>query len=138
MKYKALSLVLVVFLLGGCDHAIDCLDNDGPVFNQRALSSPVLNQVYEDRISVSIKNEPLDDQYDYEFSYTGRLPAGITARSSGRIYQFEGTPTELGRFEIDVLVKVSGSNSLSFFTEDESGLCYNSRRQTFVLDIQTM
>lgn len=138
MKLNIPTLFLLAFLMSGCDHVVDCLDDDGPVFNQKTLDQPVLNQEYLDQISVSIRNEPLDDSYDYEFSYTGRLPTGITARSSGRIYQFEGTPTELGNFEIDVLVQVSGRNTLAIFNEDDSGLCFTTNRQKYRMDIQMM
>lgn len=136
MNTKIPHLLLTTLLLTGCDHAIDCIDDDGPVFNQKTLTPPILNQVYENQISVSIRNEPLDDQYRYDFSYTGTLPNGISTRSAGRIFQFEGTPTELGAFEIEVFVQVGGDNLFNEILADDSGLCFTTQRQKYILDVQ--
>lgn len=44
----------------------------------------------------------------------------------------------MGVFEVEVLVRVGGENSFSEILNDDSGLCYTTRRQKFTLDVQAM
>ena len=139
---KARMLYLVGILTGlltGCDilfaHALDCLDSDGPEFNKSILAAPVLNQVYQETIVVSINNEPRDDRFNYSFTFRGELPAGLTGMqegSNGRRYFLDGTPTETGTFKFDLFVSVEEPSE---FENNNSGLCYTNRTGNFELTV---
>lgn len=138
-----MTLLLPLLLtLSGCDvlfdSAADCIDSDGPTFNKRTLAQPVLNQVYSETVTASIQNEPRDDRFSYDFDVAGALPTGITWRQlagSSRQVIFEGTPTELGEFQITLLVAVEEP-----FLGDSanSGLCYTTRSRKFDLVVQPL
>jgi len=130
-----LLLVTAVLWLSGCDYIVDCLDGDGPVFNRGSLPSPVLNQVYEETIRVSIENEPRDDWFRYAFEYSGRLPQGISTIANGRDFILTGTPTEMGTFSIEVLVQVRGRDNNPTFSTGTSGLCYTSRAKKYTFSV---
>ena len=137
MKCAQLLFATSSLLLTGCDAlidlAIDCIDHDGPEFNQTLLVSPVLNQVYAETITVSIDNEPLDDRFDYEFSLSGVLPSGILTEETGRRLIFSGTATELGQFRFEVFVEISNRNG-----NLASGLCFTTASRNFELTVLPM
>ncbi len=126
-------LVLAVLAGSGCESAIDCLDNDGPVFITTEVSNPVLNQVYTETITVEINNEPRDDNFQYEFGITGNLPAGVSSSSVGRRYIFNGTPTEEGTFQFTVYVTVDDS-----VIPSESGLCFYNASRSYEITVQPL
>ena len=134
---KPSLLLAAATLLAGCDalidNALDCVDSDGPEFDRRILASPVLNQVYNETLTVRISNEPQDDRFLYDFEIVGEPPEGITITQEpgrGRRLFFEGAAIEEGTFELDIFVAVSVSSS-SF--EGTSGLCFTSRSRNFEL-----
>ncbi|OED41127.1 hypothetical protein AB833_10225 [Chromatiales bacterium (ex Bugula neritina AB1)] len=118
-------------MLAGCDSLVDCLDGDGPIFNKGTLNEGVLNEVYSDTVIASVDNEPRDDRFAYRFTLTGALPAGIQVRQTGRRLLFTGTATDSGDFPLTLFVTVD--DGLSAF---DSGLCYRSRTEDFVLRIR--
>ena len=139
---KAIILLVVSLGLSGCDvlfdSAIDCLDSDGPDFDRRTLTNPILNQVYSELLTARIENEPRDDTFDYRFELIGQLPAGITWRQQaplGRRIIFEGTPTEIVTAEFTMLVAVDEG---PLVTTTNSGLCFTSRSRRFTLDVQPL
>lgn len=126
----------------GCDalldNALDCLDSDGPEFDKRTIETPVLNQVYQDVVSVRIENEPRDDRFSYDIRVQGSLPAGLIAEqvpSTGRQLFISGTPTELGMFSFTLFVAVE--NGVQGFS-DTSGLCYTTRSRIFEVTVAPM
>jgi len=138
---KLLGLVALL-AVGGCDvlfdSALDCIDSDGPTFDRRELAQPVLNQVYSETVTARIENEPRDDRFLYEFDVLGELPPGITWRQlagSSRRVAFEGTATELGTYEITLVVAVDEP-----FLDDtiNSGLCYTTRSRRFDLVVEPL
>jgi len=128
---KTLCLIGSIVTLGGCDAALDCIDNDGPEFSTTTIMPAALNQVYRADIEVSIRNEPLDDRFDYRFRVTGNLPPGISSRSSGRTLELSGTATELGSYLFEVTVEVDDGLSAA-----ESGLCFRVRDRDFTLLVE--
>jgi len=139
-KYPMLTAVLLSsFSLSGCDalfdHAIDCIDNDGPVLNPSVLPNPILNQVYDERVLASIKNEPNDNRFKYEFSLLGTLPEGMQSETGGREIRLFGTPTELGDFNFTIDVEILDDSTIG---NDTSGLCFTFDRNEYRWSIQTM
>lgn len=125
---KALALASTM-ILAGCDAVVDCLDNDGPVFNTSVLEPATLNQVYSQTISASVDNEPNDGRFIYEITQiSGTLPPGITAEQRGRAYVFSGTPTALGTFNVEINIEIDDGLDAA-----ESGLCYRNRSRSFAL-----
>lgn len=118
---------LLACMLPGChEHVADCLDGDGPEFSTDNLPNAVLNQQYEARIRVQIENEPFDDLFFYDFDYEqSELPEGLRFMQydAERYLYIEGTPTESGRFVLEVAVRVGGSPDL----------CYYRNRETYTL-----
>jgi len=126
---------MAAILLTACDalidNALDCVDSDGPEFDRRILASPVLNQVYNETLTVRINNEPLDDRFQYDFEILGEPPEGITITQEpgrGRRLFFEGTAVEEGTFELRIFVSVDSSGF-----ETTSGLCFTNRSRNFEL-----
>ena len=129
-RTKSIVTVLCLSSLTACDAAFDCLDNDGPVFEKQVLLPAVLNQVYTDTIRASVKNEPQDQRFDYRFTITGQLPAGIVAESIGQSLVFNGTATVAGDFPFTLYVEVDdGLNA------QDSGLCFVNTTSNYVLKV---
>jgi len=122
-----------VMLGTGCESAIDCLDNDGPEFQTRTISDPVLNQEYSETISVAINNEPRDDNFLYEFRLQGDLPSGVSGSSIGRTYFLNGTAIQEGTFRFTVYVSVDDN-----LQPEDSGLCFYNASQTYEITVQPM
>jgi len=138
--YLSLSTVLLVSpVLSSCDalidYAIDCIDNDKPELRPAELPNPILNQAYNQSISVSIRNEPYDDSFTYLFEFSGNFPTGIQATSSGRIVSIFGTPTVLGEFQFNVTVRVEAGVGLA---SDTHGLCSTVDSEYYSWSIQPM
>lgn len=134
MNIKLHTLLALTVLAGtGCESAIDCLDNDGPEFLTRQISDPILNQVYSETITVAINNEPRDDNFQYDFQFSGGLPAGLTGSSIGRRYLLNGTPTEQGTYQFTVFVSVDDN-----LLPSESGLCFYNASQTYEINVQPL
>lgn len=136
-RIKPSLLLIAASMLAACDalidNALDCVDSDGPEFDRRVLASPVLNQVYNETLTVRIENEPLDDRFLYDFEIIGEPPEGITITQEpgrGRRLFFEGTAIEEGTFDLRIFVAVDAPSS-SF--EGTSGLCFTSRSRIFQL-----
>ena len=115
--------VMVMFLSACHDHVSDCLDGDGPEFSTDNLPNAVLNQEYEARIRVQVRNEPFDDSFFYDFDYgQWELPRGLrfVQYDSERYLYIVGTPTEAGVFRFDVSVRVGASVDLCYYRTSES------------------
>ena len=97
------------------------------------LANPVLNQLYDELILVSIRNEPFDDSFDYQFTLTGELPEGIETESDGRTFRLLGTPIELGEYRFSVRVDVIGTDNLF---NNTNGLCLTTDTRNYIWNIQ--
>lgn len=123
------------------DRIIDCVDLDGPEIETSKLEDAFEGVEYSQVILASIKREPQDDHFLYDFEIEGRLPEGIFLRQekdSRRIY-IEGITTESGNFPIKITVRVEEPRSpYSIFEEDhdDTDLCYHSASKEFTLHVQ--
>jgi len=137
--FAVLFIILLSPAISGCDvlwdAAIDCIDNDKPVLSPGVLPNPILNQVYEGRVHVGIRNEPYDDRFNYRFRLSGSFPPGMQTEAVKRDFFISGTPTELGDYTFTVQVTVEDE----YFGDDStSGLCSTIDRQTYNWTIQPM
>lgn len=107
--------------------AIACIDNDKPVL-RGALPNPILNQEYEGLINVSIRNEPYDSSYDYNFSLYGDIPPGMTTKNSGRQIRLMGRPTVPGVYNFSVGVQVDDG---PYGANKTKGLCFTTDKEHF-------
>jgi len=133
----ACLLLFCSFVLSACDElidlAVDCVDDDKPELRPTMLANPVLNQLYDELILVSIRNEPFDDSFDYQFTLTGELPEGIETESDGRTFRLLGTPIELGEYRFSVRVDVIGTDNLF---NNTNGLCLTTDTRNYIWNIQ--
>lgn len=141
-RFCVVALALMLGLsLSSCDllldAAIDCLDDDRPQFNRAVLPDPILNQAYRELIQASIKNEPNDDSFEYDFFVSGSLPEGLVTEISNREVLVIGTPVELGSFTLGLFVKVISPPGSSL-SGDDSGLCKTTLGRNFDLTVQEM
>ena len=133
----AALLLFCTFILSACDElldlAVDCLDGDKPELRPAILASPVLNQLYDETILASIRNEPFDDSFTYEFTLTGELPEGIETDIEGRNFRLLGTPIELGEYRFSVRVDVLGNNNPF---NNTNGLCQTTDTNNYIWNIR--
>ena len=139
---------MLISSLSGCDLLldafVDCLDNDKPQFGADPFPTAILNEVYSHTVTASIKNEPNDDLYKYSITWSGSLPQGMSfvRDSNDRTISLQGTPTELGTFNIILSVNVeppvSTANSSADFYDDGNDLCETSHTRTYILSVIVM
>ena len=142
---KRLFLLLMIAVLAGCDDYVgDCLDYDGPEFDQRSVPIAVLNQEYSTIIVVYLENEPFDDRYYYDIEFSGALPQGIQVIDdfNDRTVNIQGTPTQLGSFTFELYVRVFDPYTHNGYYYDPhdpfadgDNLCYSTNRETFTLSV---
>ena len=139
--YWLVSLLALCMGLSSCDifldAAIDCLDGDRPQFNRSVLPDPVLNQTYREVIQASIRNEPYDDRFEYDFLVSGSLPMGLATEIVNREVMIIGTPIELGTFTLGLFVEVRLPSS-GPFNQTNGGLCSTELGRNFELTVQAM
>ena len=99
---------------------ISCCVIEELVFNVTTLPDAVLNQEYKVIITASVKNNPEDDTFDYEFKLTGTLPNGLifTKDEENRRVIISGTPLEQGSFEVTLQGKVSEPYDPDEYSDD--------------------
>lgn len=140
-------LVGLLLFVSGCEELqealLDCLDDDGPQFDQHAVPTAVLNEMYYAKIRASINNDPRDTLFDYWIEWEGDLPAGLTLTipDNDRVAIIEGTPTEYGDFyfKLKVRVKLKDSAWSSINEEDyDDGLCYHRDSEGYTLSVVIM
>lgn len=120
-------------------------------FDKTTLPDAVLNQEYNVTITASVKNNPDDDSFDYDFILIGSLPDGLffTKDLNNRRVIISGTPTSQGTYILTLKGKVSDpydlddeNNDLLDITlgiEDEI-VCSNhyEHEQTYTLNVNVM
>jgi len=124
-----------VFILGlllpliSCEAILDDAINCGPkdaVLEKKALRVGKLNANYVDSIKASIKNEPGDEDYPYNFYLDGDLPKGIYAEVHRNRVDILGVPTETGSFRFKLTVSVT-------FGEDPT--CSKSKTESYTITV---
>ena len=139
---RMLLLLSSALSVSGCDlifdSIIDCIDDDRPEIRGE-LPSPVLNQYYDEGVSVSIRNEPYDDKFIYSYDFSGSLPEGIQIDIDDRSFRLIGTPIETGEYQFSISVKVEDSTPYSNdLTGDTEGLCSTSDSENFRWSVRVM
>lgn len=108
---------MALLVLQSCDNATDCIINSRPHLPHKNLDDGREGYFYEDVIRAEIKNEPRDNDYWYYFSVRG-LPRGMEYESIGTDLFIYGTPSDPGRYEVQVFVEVEPK--ILFFDDDDS------------------
>ena len=139
-KYASLALIFVFSsILVGCEDPLDCIIDDRPVLNTQKLSQPILNQVFDASITVSVQNNIHDDQYYYDWRLEGALPSGVSYSIDKRVLTFSGTPTALGRYSYSVNVYVrSDLNWQDTYGLNAAELCRQSIKRNYTMDVASM
>jgi hypothetical protein len=124
-------LIITVFLLPllSCEAIINDAINCGPkdaVLEKKQLRVGKLNSNYVDSIKASVKNEPGDEDYPYNFFIDGDFPKGIYAEVHRNRLDIIGVPTETGNFRINITVSVN-------FGEDPT--CYKSTTESYTITV---
>lgn len=136
-KSPILHLLLIVFSFISCQDIIECIINRRPELTSKTLAVAQVNQFYTETITADIKNEPLDDNYDYYFSIDGELPRGIVYVIEERRIVLEGTPLDSGSYKFKVWLSAEQSYNYSEACEnrlnDCDGLCEESTSKVYTI-----
>jgi len=120
-----------------CQDILECVINSHPELPNKTLSVAQVNQFYTESIQAEIKNEPLDDSYDYYFSIDGNLPRGIDYYIDYRTIVFEGEPYLAGTYNFTIRLNVEQSYDYREECEnnfnDCDGLCSDSTSKGYTI-----
>jgi hypothetical protein len=132
-----LAFICMCLLFINCQDILECIINRHPELPKKALAVAEVNQFYQETITAEIKNEPLDDSYNYFFSINGNLPRGLDYYVDLRTLVFEGVPLVAGTYTIKVGLSVSQSSNYSDDCEsnfnDCDGLCKEFTSETYTI-----
>ncbi len=97
------------------------------------LESKVLGQAtkgnnYYETIVAGVKNDPNDEDYEYNFSINGTIADGIQFSYDRNILILKGVATETGNFTFEVTVSVAFG--------DENTTCNESTKKTYILIVK--
>jgi len=121
-------------------------------FDKKTLTDAVLNQEYKVIITASVKNNPNDDNFNYEFKLSGSLPDGLvfTKDLKNRRVIISGTPIAQGSYILTLQGKVRDSYNPDEESDDifleitfdvaEGIACSNryEHEQTYTLNVNIM
>lgn len=134
---KCLSLLFMLTLLSfiSCQDILECVINSHPELPNKTLEVAQVNQFYTESIKAEIKNEPLDDSYDYYFSIDGNLPRGIDYYVDYRTIVFEGVPLVAGTYNFTLELYVEQGNNYECENELNNcdGLCSDSTSHVYTI-----
>ncbi len=135
MKRQLLLLLLSVLAFSSCDDVLDCVINVRPELHEKSLAVGFVSEYYSEIITAEIKNEPNDDDYDYYFDVTGRLPEGIiVSYNRYREVVLKGIPIESGRFTIEVFLEARPEDD--YYGRINGPMCSDHTSRTYVLTIK--
>ena len=136
-KAASIGFLLTVILFISCQDILECVINRHPELTNKNLALAQVNESYFETIEAEIKNEPLDDSYNYYFSIDGQLPRGVNFYVDFRTVVFEGVPLQAGTYKFTVRVNVSQANNYLDDCEsafnDCDGLCSQSTSQSYTI-----
>ena len=136
-KIISLSLFSTFLLFMSCQDILECVINRHPELSSKTLAYAQINHLYSETIKAEIKNEPMDDNYDYYFSIDGNLPRGIDYYVDYRTIVFEGEPYLTGTYKFTIRLSVEQSYNYSEECEnnfnDCDGLCSESTSQVYTI-----
>lgn len=134
-QYFLIFFLFSFFSFSGCDDVLDCIVNVRPELHAKTLAIGSVDAYYSDTISAEIKNEVHDNDYDYYFDVSGRLPEGVDVfYNRHREVVFKGIPKESGRFSIKVFLKVTPH--YDEFGSVNGPLCSDHTSRTYVLAVK--
>ena len=132
-------IVLAPILLFGCQDILECVINRHPELQDKRLNVGNKDQIYYDFINAQIKNEPLDDSYDYYFHISDNLPPGLEVFVDFRTIVIEGVPEAAGTYHVDVSLRVQQYDYYYDNCENQfnncDGLCSETTSRTYTLRV---
>lgn len=135
---RTASALVCVLGLGGCDymylHYADCRYYDGAQFDTLLMNRPVLNQEYNEQVSVYFDDDRRIENYVYGFEFTGSLPPGLSYYQNQNNIIFAGTAISLGTYAITITVDTRYATSDSFLLYD-SDYCSYRTTQNFLVTV---
>ncbi|ARN71640.1 MAG: hypothetical protein VX550_02340 [Bacteroidota bacterium] len=134
MKKLLLILILAITTVS-CNIINDCdIWGAKPQLNDTKLSTGIVDSYYEDSLNAEIDNNPNDNGYYYYFT-VHHLPAGMDYEVYGRELVLFGTPSQPGRYSIEVELYVEPE----FWDEsyEGDGLCTDTTSKYYSLEIKS-
>ncbi|MFH4965519.1 hypothetical protein V8G69_11000 [Gaetbulibacter sp. M235] len=137
IKLLSRTLLVTVFLFCSCQDILECIINKRPELSDRKLAQAYVNQLYSEKITAGIKNEPLDNSYDYYFHIDGELPEGIEYIINYRDIVLQGRPLSSGTYKFTV--RLSAEQKYNYSDDCESnfndcdGLCDESTSRAYTI-----
>jgi len=139
IKLLSRTLLFFVFLFFGCQDILECIVNKRPELSDRSLAAAYVNQLYNEKITADIKNEPMDNSYNYYFQIVGELPEGIEYTINYREIILEGKPLVSGSYKFTVKLSAEQKNNYSEDCEsnfnDCDGLCEESTSRAYNITV---
>lgn len=133
MKLSQFFYLLVFSLFFySCEDVFECIIPREPELENKTFPIGSTESYYYVDLKAEINNEPRDDDYDYYFDVVG-LPEGMDYFVNFRTISLEGTPTEVGTFEVKIYVDVDGPFRLN---GGDVVLCNYSTLKTYTLIIE--
>ncbi len=137
IKVLSRTLLVTFFLFCSCQDILECIINKRPELSDRKLAVAYVNQLYSEKITADIKNEPLDNSYNYYFHIDGELPDGIEYIIDYRSIILEGRPLVSGNYKFTV--RLSAEQKYNYSEDCESnyndcdGLCNEATSKTYTI-----
>jgi len=130
--HKILLLLFIPIIFFSCEDVFDCIIPREPELENKTFPIGTTETYYYVEIKAEINNEPRDQDYDYYFDVSG-LPLGMDYFVNFRTISIEGTPAEVGTFDVTIFVDVDGP-----FRDDGADdlLCNYSTSKTYTLIIE--
>jgi hypothetical protein len=135
---KLLSILFCVSIitLTGCENVLECIINRRPELPEKSLENGRVGYGYSQIITAEIKNEPHDDNYDYNFQVYGDIPDGLEVIIDFRTVYIEGIPNNLGSYEFKIAVNVNPPEYYDEETEQyEDSMCSTSTSMVYTIDV---
>lgn len=129
-----LPFLFITFLFVSCEDVLNCIIPKEPELGDREFPIGSTESYYYTELSAEINNEPRDDDYDYFFEVEG-LPEGLGYFVNFRTISIEGTPEEVGTFDITIYLSVDGPFRDNF-DDDFEQLCSYSTSKTYTVIIE--
>ncbi|GAA3630561.1 hypothetical protein [Flavivirga jejuensis] len=135
-QYVFVILLVSFFSFSGCEDVLDCVINVRPELHNKTLAVGLVDAYYSETISAEIKNEANDNDYDYYFDISGRLPEGIDVYyNRHREVVFKGIPKASGSFVIRAYLEVVPHYNTYGNDRINGRLCSDNTSKTYTLVI---
>lgn len=135
-RILSLLFCLSFIMFISCDHILDCVINRRPELPEKSFQEGFVYQFYHQEFDAHIKNEPLDNNYGYNFVIEGELPDGLEMFASYRTLSFEGFPESTGTYKFTIFLYVDPPVSYNEETgEYEDSMCSESTSKEYMIVI---